>query len=90
MGGSGTAPYTQPLVNQLPSLQGPGLPFAYDPLWRFYTVNPNNNYANGILDANGNPTQPGGYYLSDPAGVAYEGPLRLPGSRRCPKPTTTA
>jgi type II secretory pathway pseudopilin PulG len=44
---------------------GPGLPFAYDPLWRFYTINPAHYYANDILDANGNPTQPGGYYMGD-------------------------
>jgi type II secretory pathway pseudopilin PulG len=42
-----------------------GLPFAYDPLWRFQTINPGNTYANGFVDANGNPTQPGGYYIGD-------------------------
>ncbi len=37
---------------------GSGLPFAYDPLWRFYTLNSGNPQANGI-------PQPGGYYLND-------------------------
>ncbi len=46
----------------------PGLPFAYDPLWRYFTINPNDEFANGFIDANGNPTQPGGYYLADPLG----------------------
>jgi len=38
---------------------GYGLPFAYDPLWRYQTINPLNPQANG-------PNQlPGGYYLFD-------------------------
>jgi type II secretory pathway pseudopilin PulG len=50
---------------------GPGLPFAYDPLWRFQTINPNNIQANGPAGSPGSipPPQPaGGYYLSDPNG----------------------
>jgi type II secretory pathway pseudopilin PulG len=47
----------------------PGLPVAYDPLWRFQALNPGNQYANNLLDANGQPTQPGGYYLFDPGAV---------------------
>jgi type II secretory pathway pseudopilin PulG len=43
--------------NTLPA--GGGLPFAYDPLWRYQTVNPSNTQANG----NSNP--PGGYYMGD-------------------------
>jgi type II secretory pathway pseudopilin PulG len=35
--------YTFPIV-------GPGLPFAYDPLWRFYVYNPNTNAQGYYLD----------------------------------------
>src|SRR5262249_17444799 len=41
---------------------GPGLPFAYDPLWRYQTINPLHPQANGPA-----PQPPGGYYL-DPNG----------------------
>ena len=39
---------------------GYGLPFAYDPLWRYQTVNPLTPQANGPA-----PQPPGGYYLND-------------------------
>lgn len=42
----------------------PGLPFAYDPLWRYFTVNPSNPQANGSNYPSG------GYYIADPG--AYE------------------
>jgi type II secretory pathway pseudopilin PulG len=68
-GGLGTAPSTQQVVNGInqntglpnePILNGPGLPFAYDPLWRYQTVNPGNPQANGPA-----PNLPGGYYPND-------------------------
>jgi type II secretory pathway pseudopilin PulG len=39
---------------------GGGLPIAYDPLWRYQTVNPGNTQANGAA-----PVPPGGYYVFD-------------------------
>jgi hypothetical protein len=43
-----------------PSINGPGLPFAYDPLWRYQTVN------GGFTQANGpSPVPTGGYYPFD-------------------------
>ncbi len=44
----------------------PGLPFAYDPLWRYYTVNPSFPQANGPSPN----YAPGGYYIGDSG--AYE------------------
>lgn len=60
IGGLGVAPFTQtsPAINGYLATPGPGLPFAYDPLWRFQTVNPVLPNANGT-------GQPGGYYLFD-------------------------
>ncbi len=43
---------------------GYGLPFAYDPLWRYQTINPLNAQANGPA-----PQPPGGYYLNDANGA---------------------
>jgi len=45
------------------STLGNGLPFAYDPLWRYQTINPLNPQANGPA-----PQPAGGYYLNDPNG----------------------
>jgi hypothetical protein len=73
LGGTGAPPFTQPIVNGInalnnqpndPPINGPGLPFAYDPLWRYQTVNANNTQANGA----GLPA--GGYYPFDPPGAA--------------------
>jgi type II secretory pathway pseudopilin PulG len=43
-GGLGSAPYTQQLISgaTLPVIPGGGLPFAYDPLWRYQTYSATN------------------------------------------------
>ena len=46
-----------------PTINGPGLPFAYDPLWRYQTINPGATQANGPA-ASG--IAEGGYYPFDP------------------------
>jgi len=48
--------------------RGTGLPIAYDPLWRYQTVNPGNPYSNYLgnpQNANNQPNPQGGYYLFD-------------------------
>ena len=60
-----------------PTINGPGLPFAYDPLWRYQTVNQGFTQANGTKLPNGAAIPPGGYYPFDveaglPGGIAWE------------------
>jgi hypothetical protein len=61
VGGLGLPPATQVAINGLPAIPGLGLPFAYDPLWRYQTVNAGTPQANGPA-----PIPPGGYYNGDP------------------------
>jgi hypothetical protein len=56
-------------TNTFSAQGGPGLPFAYDPLWRFQTVNTTKQFANGFVDVNGNPILRGGYYTGDPGAL---------------------
>ena len=64
LGGTGSAQYnTQLSLNALPPIPGPGLPVAYDPLWRFFTYSPTSG-RNGFASTQSPPaTVRDGYFL---------------------------
>ena len=57
-------------IPQYPTINGTGLPFAYDPLWRYQTINPGNEQANGPAAAG---FAAGGYYSFDPEATTPTG-----------------
>jgi type II secretory pathway pseudopilin PulG len=72
--GNPTLPATSGGGQLYPTINGAGLPFAYDPLWRYQTINPGATQANGPA-ASG--FAAGGYYpfdveASTPSGIAWE------------------
>ncbi len=70
LGGLGKAPYTQPIQDGNPPIAGPGLPVAYDPLWRYQTIHPTTG-VQGIA-----PNDP----IVEARFGAGVGPLRLAGA----------
>ncbi len=64
LGGTGSTQYnTQLSLNALLPIPGPGLPVAYDPLWRFFTYSPTSG-RNGFASTQSPPaTVRDGYFL---------------------------
>ena len=56
-------------LSTYPTINGAGLPFAYDPLWRYQTVNHGSEHANGPAAS----FPPGGYYPFDPDATTASG-----------------